>query len=136
MRLRALAAVVPAALAVTGCGAAGPAGTPEFEGQKADVATVVTDLADAARRKDGLKICTELFSRALQRAARAPGSDCASEVQKATDDADEFDLRVTAVELLGTTARARVRAGAEGPLTDYTLVRENGSWRIGAIGSR
>ena len=100
------------------------------------MATVVTDLANAARRKDGEKICTELFSRALQRAVRAPGSDCASEMQKATDDADDFDLQVTAVQLLGDNARARVRTGAEGPLTDYALVRENGRWRIGAIGSR
>jgi hypothetical protein len=134
VRRLALAAVLPGlALGAAGCGAASTS-SGSFEGARGDVAQVVTDLSSAGRRKDADKICTDLLSRSLQQRMRAGTSDCVSEVDKAADDADDFELSVRSVAVTGDRAQAQVRQGADGPVTRFTFVRENGSWRISGLG--
>jgi len=130
----ALAALLSAlALGAVGCGAA-PSSSGSFEGARGDVAQVVTDLASAGRRKDAEKICADLLSRSLQQRARAGASTCADELKKAADDADDFDLTVRSVAITGDRATAQVRQGEKGSVTRFAFVRENGGWRISALG--
>jgi hypothetical protein len=134
MRRLALAAVLPAlALVAAGCGAAQSA-SGGFQGTRGDVAQVVSDLSTAARRKDAQKICTQILARDLQQRVSAGTSDCQSEIKKATDDADDFDLQVRSVTVTGNQATAQVRTGADGPVTRFSFVHENGDWRISGLG--
>jgi hypothetical protein len=63
----------------------------------------------------------------------AAGSDCAQEMQKAIEDADDFELDVRAVTVTGDSATARVQGGDGGPTDTMQFAREKGQWRATAL---
>jgi hypothetical protein len=103
--------------------------------QKA-VAEKVEDLESAGRRGQADDICTEILAKTLVSQLDAAGTDCATEMQKAIDDATQFDLEVTKVTINGNEATAEVKQGEDGPTETMTFTKENGSWRATALSGR
>jgi hypothetical protein len=124
---------VAATLALAGCTTAGTTSS-NFSGTQGDVAKVVSDLATAGQRKDVAKICSSILAQSLIRQISAAGSTCQTEMKKAIDDADDFDLTVLSVKVHGTTATAVVRRGTSGPKATFTFVRQDGGWKATSFG--
>ena len=124
------------ALALAGC-AQTPTSTNDFKGDEKAVAQTIEDLqSDAQGRKPG-EICSNLLSRELADTVKSAGNDCTSEMEKITTDADDFELEVTDVTITGTTATAKVEArrdGKKNAVTTFTLVQEDGDWRLSDLG--
>ena len=60
------------------------------------------------------------------------------ELEKVTGDADDFELDVTDVTVTGTTATAKVKArrgDRDDAETTFSLVREDGDWRLANLGA-
>jgi hypothetical protein len=124
-----------AALALGACGASSSSSSSsKFKGEQGQVAKVVSDLADAGRRKDAAKICSTILSSDLVAQIKSAGGDCEQEMKKVIDDADDYDLEVQTVRIEGNQAQARVRQGKKGPLTTFSFVRESGGWRATSLG--
>ena len=70
---------------------------------------------------------------------KTSGSDCAGEVEKLTGDADDFEqLKVTDVTVTGNTATAKVKARRgddKNASTTFSLVKEDGDWRLSSLGA-
>jgi hypothetical protein len=137
--MRALLRLLPLVLVVglVGCGPA-PKTAKKFTGADSDVAkTIETLQSDASGRKPSA-ICSDVLSRALADKLKSPGNDCAGEMEKITGDADDFNLEVTDVTVTGNTATAKVKARRgdtkNGSVT-YSLVKEDGDWRLSDLGS-
>jgi|SRR5215207_8976930 len=124
------------ALALAGCQQT-PTSTNDFKGDEKAVAQTIEDLqADAQGRKPG-EICSNVLSRELADKVKSAGNDCTTEMEKVTTDADDFELEVTDVAINGTTATAKVEARREGKkdaVTTFTLVQEDGDWRLSNLG--
>jgi hypothetical protein len=134
---RALLAVplVLAALAA-GCGAsASSAG--DFEGEERRVADVVEQLQSAGETGDAAEICSDVLAAELREEMQAAGANCEQELDKAIQDADDFELEVEDVTITGDTATAKVRGqeGDEERVRDFEFVREDGGWRATSLGS-
>ncbi|HEX5617513.1 MAG TPA: hypothetical protein VFX51_03790, partial [Solirubrobacteraceae bacterium] len=97
------------------------------------VAEKVEDLETAGRRGQPDDICKEILAKTLVSQLDAAGTDCATEMQKAIDDATQFDLEVTKVTINGNEATAEVKNGDDGPTETMTFTKENGSWRATAL---
>lgn len=123
-----------AVLLLAGCGAAGSGSGVSFSGQEKDVADVVGGIKSATQRKDGAKVCGELVTKALAARLAAGRSSCADQVAAALGDADGNELQVRDVTIAGTTAKAVVRQGDDGPTATYSLVRQGAGWRIDSFG--
>jgi hypothetical protein len=54
-------------------------------------------------------------------------------MQKAIDDATQFDLSVEKVTVNGNEATATVKQADNGPTETMTFTKENGSWRATAL---
>ena len=54
-------------------------------------------------------------------------------MQKAIDDATQFDLDVQKVTINGNEATAEVKQGDDGPTETMTFTKENGDWRATAL---
>jgi hypothetical protein len=134
MRVLALIALL-AAMLLTGCTQAQTTSN-DFSGEKKEVADLVGDLADDGQRKKADAICENLLADDLVKQVAAAGSSCASEMKKAIDDADGFDLEVTKVDITGTTAKATVRSQDRGKDVDrvFEFVKQDGDWRITGFG--
>jgi hypothetical protein len=100
--------------------------------QKA-VADKIEALETAGRRGQPDDICKEILAKTLVSQLDAAGTDCATEMQKAIDDATQFDLEVTKVTVNGNEATAEVKNGDDGPTETMTFTKENGSWRATAL---
>jgi hypothetical protein len=128
--LRLLPLVLLAALA--GC-AQQETSTSNFKGAEKEVATTIEDLqSDAQGRKPGA-ICSDVLSRELADKLKSAGNDCTAEMEKIAGDADDYQLEVTDVSISGTTATATVKArkgGKKNAETTFSLVREDGDWRL------
>jgi hypothetical protein len=127
--------LVLAALAA-GCGAsASSAG--DFEGEERRIADVVEKLQSAGESGDAAEICNEVLARELRDEIQAAGANCEQELDKAIQDADDFDLEVEDVTITGNTATARVRGreGDEETVRTFEFVREEGGWRATSLGS-
>ena len=136
MRLVAAALAVSAALALGACGAASTAG--EFEGEEETVATVVADLQSESEKGEATQICENLLTEALQEKVAAGSDSCASELDKALEDADAFELEVQDVSISGTTATAKVKGVDEddaGIVRTVELEKVGDDWRIDSFGS-
>ena len=57
-------------------------------------------------------------------------------MQKAIEDADDFDLEVLEVSITGETATARVRRGEDGPTETMEFKLENNEWRATSSSSQ
>jgi hypothetical protein len=100
--------------------------------QKA-VAEKIEDLETAGRRGQADDICKDILAKTLVSQLDAAGTDCATEMQKAIDDATQFDLNVEKVTINGNDATAEVKQGDDGPTETMTFTKENGSWRATAL---
>ena len=124
------------ALPLTACGAAQQTESEsKFKGDQAAVAEVVDRLAAAGKAGDAEKICAEVLSKQLVTELKSAGGDCVSEMDRAIDDASDFNLTVRTVKVNGTTATAQVRQGDSGANATFTFVKEGGQWRASALGS-
>jgi hypothetical protein len=129
-----LVAALALPLAVAGCTSTGTGSASKFTGAQADVAKVVSDLKQAGQRKDAQKICTRILSGTLVRELSDAGTSCQSEMKKAIEDADDFDLTVQSVDVKGSQASAVVQRGTDGPKATFRFVRESGGWRATSFG--
>ena len=134
MTVRPLAVLV-ASLALVGCGATTDSDAPEFQGAQAEVAEKVEELQSAGEGRAPEDICSEILARELVDSLEAGGTTCASEMEAAIDDADDFDLVVREVTVEGDTATARVQRGDEGPIATFEFVREENEWRASSLSS-
>lgn len=123
-------AVLLAALALAACGAESSS-SGEFEGQQQAVADVVDDLAAAGKAADAQKICDDLLTRAFAERLAAGAGDCADQLEKSIEDADEFDLTVSSVAVRGAAATARV--DDDGRIGNLQFARQGNSWRATGI---
>jgi len=125
-----------AAAVVAGCGQA-PSSAGDFKGGEKDVAEVIEELQTAAQSRKPEDICSEVLSRRLADRLKTADGDCVDTMEKVTGDADDFELEVTDVAINGTTATAKVEARREGKkdaVTTFTLVQEDGDWRLSNLG--
>jgi hypothetical protein len=134
--MRRTTALALLAVAVTGCGGSDKTdNSSKYEGEKADVAAVVDDLTDAARDKDGQRICTQLFTRNLavsvRRASRQPCGDAVTKNIGAKD----ADFKVTGINLVRNQATIGVQDQKK-RRSLLQLQKAGGSWRIAAIRNR
>jgi hypothetical protein len=134
---RRIAPLLLLALLVGGCSAAGSSGvdTKKYNGASKAVATTLNDLADAGRKKDGGRVCSQLLSsRRVDQLDRTAGS-CRSALDNQLDDADVFDMDVDSIRVAGNRATARVRSNFDGHKQPRTLglVLEQNHWRLDSI---
>jgi hypothetical protein len=121
-------------LAVAGCGAqADPSSAEKFQGEERAVAQKIEDLQEAGESRKPEDICSEILARSLVQQLEAAGVDCAAEMEKAIDDADDYDLNVQDVTISGSSATAKVRRGADGPTVTMEFTRENDQWRATSL---
>ena len=132
-RLHVAVTLACATLALSACGASDTSSVERFRGAEREVAQVIEDLEAAGRSKDAEEICGRLVSRELAEQLAADGRTCVQEMDKAASDADEFDFDVRDVTVSGTTARAQVREGDDGPTATFELAREGGGWRVTSL---
>ena len=126
--------VLLAVLAFAGCGAeAQPSSADNFQGDPRAVAQKVEDLQEAGEGRNPEDICSEILAKSLVQQLEAAGANCADEMEKAIDDADDFDLDVTKVTISGSTATVEVRRGEDGPTETMEFAREGDQWRATSL---
>jgi hypothetical protein len=123
-----------AALAVAGCGQAEDAEVDQFSGAERGVAQAVEDMQQAGQRRDAERMCSEILARELVAQLDEGPQTCGGEMDKALDDADDFDLKVLDVTVTGDEARATVERGNENERSTFTFARERGRWRATGFG--
>ncbi len=126
---------VLAALILAGCGAQAESDSSvdTFRGEDRNVAQKVEDLQEAGEGRNPEDICADILAASLVDELEGAGSDCQQEMQKAIDDADDFELEVLDVTVTGTTATAEVRRGDDGPTQTMQFTQERGEWRATAL---
>jgi hypothetical protein len=121
-------------LFLAGCGAeTQPSSVERFQGDERAVAQKVEDLQEAGERRRPEDICTEILAKSLVTQIEAAGANCAQEMTKAIEDADDFELDVREVEVDGSTATATVRRGDDGPTETMEFTQEGGQWRATSL---
>jgi PBP1b-binding outer membrane lipoprotein LpoB len=133
MKRVALALLLTAAIA--GCGTQSQKSSADKftnADQKA-VAQKVEDLESAGKRGKADDICSDIISKTLLDQLNSAGTSCSSEMKKAIDDANEFNLTVEKVTVNGDTATAEVKQGDKGPTETMQFTKENGQWRATAL---
>jgi hypothetical protein len=140
-RMPMILALGAAVLVVAGCGASsgGKSSAKKFSGEQRAVATTVEDLESAGSKRKPGEICDHLLSKSLVDAiTKASGKSCSSAVDRTMKDVDAYDLVVldNGVTITGTKATAKVqsKAGDEEDVSTLQLVKEDGRWKISAIG--
>jgi len=117
-------------VALTGCAGTGSSSSSKkFSGTEGDVASAVSDLESAGKRKNSDKLCSELLARPLVEKLDAGGTSCKQEMKDALADTDEFALSVRDVKVSGTEATATVRQGSSGPTRTIQFVKEGNRWK-------
>lgn len=136
--MKRLAVLLLVLLPLAGCGAQAEqqSSAERFEGEQRAVAQKVEDLQAAGESRDAEEICSEILARSLVSQLEAAGVACADEMEKAIDDADDYDLDVQDVTISGSTATVRVRRGEDGPTETMEFARENGQWRATSLSGR
>ena len=125
------------AAAIAGCGQA-QSSAGDFKGAEKDVADTIEQLQTSAQNRKPEDICSEVLARGLVERLKGSGNDCVDEMERITGDADDFELDVTKVAISGTTASATVKAlrgDRDNAVTNFTLVREDGKWRLSDFGA-
>jgi hypothetical protein len=123
------------ALALAACGAEPRDSAKEFTGDERAVAAAVEDLESAARDNDTDAVCTKLFAQRLLSTLKQQGTDCATAVEDAFQDADAMEITVDEVTISGDTARAKVTSGTGSSKKADTLELEKvgAAWRISSL---
>jgi hypothetical protein len=135
MKRLALALVV---LGVAGCGAQSTKSSADRftdPNQKA-VAEKIEDLEKAGKAGKPEDICSDILAKSLVSQLDAAGTNCQTEMQKAIDDANDFDLEVRKVTINGNEATAQVQQGDDGPTESMTFTKEGDDWRATALSGR
>src|SRR5918999_6029232 len=127
------AAGLAALLLLVGCGAGQPSSEERFQGAEREVAAQVEERQAAGNADEPEKICAEIISRQLVTELEAGGTTCNEEMDKAIQDADDFELDVREVTIQGNEATVRVRRGEDGPVATFEFVRESGQWRATSL---
>jgi uncharacterized cupredoxin-like copper-binding protein len=133
---RALVAV-PLVLAALASGCAGSASSAgDFQGEEKKVAELVEKLQTAGETGDAGTICDEVLAKELREQIQEAGSTCEQELDKAIDDADDFELEVEDVTIDGDQATAKVKGRDRGKdrVRDFEFVREGADWRATSLG--
>ena len=127
--------VLLAALALAGCGAETEQSSVEKfqDPEERAVAQKVEDLQEAGEGRNPEDICSDILASSLVQELEAAGVECVDEMEKAVDDADDFDLDVQAVTVSGSTATAEVRRGDDGPTETMEFTKENDQWRATSL---
>jgi hypothetical protein len=122
-------------LFLAGCGASAsqPSSADKFQGEERAVAQKVEDLQEAGTKREPETICSDILASSLVQQLEAAGADCAAEMKKAIDDADEYELDVRDVTVTGSTATATVRRGDDGPTQEMEFTREGSDWRATSL---
>ena len=123
------------AAAVAGCGTQAQSSSVDMfknPDQKA-VAQKIEDLENAGKRGKADDICSDILAKSLVDQLDSAGTNCSSEMKKAIDDANEFNLTVENVTVNGSTATAEVKQGDTGPTETMRFAKENGQWRATAL---
>jgi hypothetical protein len=131
--MKRLLPVALALIALAGCGGEQESDLDRFQGPDREVAQKVEDLQEAGEGRNPEDICSDILSRTLVDQLEAAGTTCRDEMEKAIEDADDFDLDVQDVTVNGDQATARVRRGDDGPTATFEFVRENGQWRATSL---
>lgn len=132
--MKAAVPLLLAVLALAGCGAETQTSTLDtFQGAEREVAQKVEDLEDAGQGRDPEEICGSILAASVVDELEEAGTDCAQEMEKAIEDADDFDLEVRDVTITGTTATAEVQRGEDGPTETMRFTREDGQWRATSL---
>ena len=123
------------ALAFAGCGTTAPKSSVDNfkDPEQRAVAQKVEDLETAGKRNKPDDICSSILAKQLVDQLDAAGTDCPTEMKKAIEDANDFDLEVRKVTINGATATAEVRQGTDGPTETMQFAREKGQWRATAL---
>ena len=128
-------AALVATLLVLAAGAAGcgqdtdSAG--DFSGAERQVADAVEDLQAAAVDGEEERICRQLLSAELARAA----GDCPRAVEAALDETDTNEITVEEVRVQGRRATVRAKTGTRDEQEEtFELVRERDAWRFAKLG--
>jgi hypothetical protein len=135
MRLALLPLLV---LALAGCGTqTTPSSVDRFsDPDQRAVAQKVEDLEDAGKSGKAEDICSDILAQSLVSQLDSAGTDCKTEMQKAIDDANDFNLEVRKVTISGSTATAQVQRGKDGPTETMEFAREKGQWRATGLSGR
>ncbi len=136
MRRTALVAA-SSVLFLVGCNTqASTTSTDDFEGDERAVAQTVADLAEAGSAREAVDICGGVVSNELRERIAEGGSSCNDEMQKAIEDVDGFDIEINDVRITGSEAEADVESADRDRRVrrTFTLVREDGDWRITSFG--
>jgi hypothetical protein len=97
------------------------------------VAQKIEDLESAGKRGKPEDICGDILAHPLVSQLDAAGTDCKTEMQKAIEDANDFDLEVRKVTVEGDRATAEVRQGKDGPTETMRFTRERNDWRATSL---
>jgi hypothetical protein len=130
-------AVLPLLLAALAAGCTGGASSAgDFQGEEQNVAEVVEDLQSAGETGDARAICEDILATSLSDQIKAAGSTCEQEIEKAIEDADDFDLDVEDVTIQGDRATVKVKGGDGGAdeVRTFEFEREGASWRATDLG--
>ena len=135
--MRHLLPIALLALALAGCGTASQSSSVDnfSDPNQRAIAQKIEDLEDAGKRNKPDDICSDILSAKLVGELDSAGTDCATEMKKAIEDANDFDLDVRKVTINGDTATAEVRQGTDGPTEEMQFAREKGQWRATALSS-
>jgi hypothetical protein len=128
---------VPLVLAALASGCAGSASSAgKFQGEEKKVADVVEKLQTAGETGDAGVICDEVLAKDLRDEIQEAGSSCEQEIEKAIEDADDFDLDVEDVTIEGDRATAKVKGRDRGEerVREFEFVREGADWRATSLG--
>jgi hypothetical protein len=133
--MKRLLVLLLAATVLAGCGAQADqtSSAENFQGEQRAVALKVEELQEAGEGRKPEDICSQILARTLVTQLEAAGANCADEMEKAIDDADEFDLEVLKVSIDGSTATAEVRRGDDGPTETMEFAKEGDQWRATSL---
>lgn len=129
MRRAALAILAAVALGLTACG----------RSDQEQIRDKLDRFQDATAKKDYQALCDDLLASALVMRLRGVGLPCEVALRTGFADVRRPTLTVTAVEVAGDEALARVRTSAANqPPSDDTikLVKEGDDWRIASLAAQ
>jgi hypothetical protein len=131
MRIAYFGAVLAASMAA-GCGGGddeGSSNADRYDGDEADVASVVDEFANAGRDGDGEKVCEEIFALPLAKnVEREAKQSCTSEVEENLPEG-EYELEVDDVDVEGSTATAEV-TDQDDNRSVLHFVKDGEDWRV------
>ena len=104
----------------------------DYDGQDAEVATLVDDFANAGRDGDGTKICEDIFATELKdNIEREAGQSCPSEVEDNLPE-DEYELTIDTLEVKGDTATVAVTDQDDNSSVLH-IEKVDDAWRIARV---